>query len=76
MEIRKFKLKNGDIVVSNGGEYVHINDIELYLMTKEKEEKDFIEANKNNTDSFVKERVEKSRELIRFIERTLKEFHI
>ena len=76
MEIRKFKLKDGDMVVSNDGEYIHKNDIELYLMTKEKQENSFIEANKNHTDSFVKESVEKSRELIRFIERTLKEFNI
>ena len=76
MTIRKFNCENGNMVVSNDGDYIHTNDLELYLITARNDELSYIEQSEDKTDSYTKERVEKSREIIRFIDRTLKKFNL
>lgn len=75
MKIRKFKLENGNAVADDkNGEYIHVNDIELYLILARRQDAVYVESCKDDKSEWVQKSVESANERIRLIDNILRDF--
>lgn len=75
MKIRKFKLENGNAVADNkDGEYIHMNDLELYLILAKRREESYVESCKDDKSEWMQKSVESANERMRLIDDILRDF--